>query len=100
MANQENAHYSTATAATVAGVAGAIIGAAATVAATQLLKDKKTRDKLKGALTNMRDQFGQTAEVGTKGGKAVKKSKKSKTTIKAKTEKNGQMMEAAPSVGA
>ena len=44
------------TAATMAGVAGAVVGAGVAVAATQILSDKKTRDKVKETFNKVKTQ--------------------------------------------
>lgn len=54
----------------VAGVAGAVAVAGVTVAATIALKDKKTREKVKKAFTNIKNQamdYVETLETDKKG---------------------------------
>lgn len=66
--------------AAMAGVAGAVVGAGVAVAATKLMSDKKTRDRVKATLTNVKDQvleaIDRTAEVSQKGGTAIRQGKK------------------------
>lgn len=40
----------------MAGVTGAVVGAGVAVAASQALKDKKNRDRVKKTLTDVKDQ--------------------------------------------
>jgi hypothetical protein len=57
----------------VAGITGAIVGAGAAVATAVALKDKKNRDKVKKAFTNVKDKaLGYVKKIQ----KEVKKEKK------------------------
>ena len=51
---QNNKHLSTGS--VIAGIAGAVAVTGVAVAATIALKDKKTRDKVKNALSGVKDQ--------------------------------------------
>lgn len=52
----------------VAGVAGAVVGAGAAVAATKLMSDKKMRDRVKGTFTQVRDQVMEAIDTKAKDG--------------------------------
>lgn len=62
-----------------AGVAGAVVGAGAAVATAQVLKEEKTRKKIKAVLENAKDQTLEYVKKASKSGgmqKDIKKAKK------------------------
>lgn len=55
------------------GVAGAVIGAGVAIAATKVLSDKKTRDKIKGTFASVKGQFLDRVEGRKSDSKELKK---------------------------
>lgn len=75
----------------VTGVAGAAAIAGVTVAATMALKDKKSREKVKKMLINVKDQaidYVETLKTEPKAGEGTRMTKKIATDTKKVVEKN------------
>lgn len=65
-----------------AGVAGAVVGAGAAVAAVQVLKEEKNRKKIKTVLENAKDQTLEYVKNARKSGEIQKDIKKAKQVAK------------------
>jgi hypothetical protein len=90
---------------TMAGVAGAVVGAGVAVAATKALSNKKVRDRVKGTLSSVTNQVIEAMESAdsngkiSPGGKTGRGSKKSSRRISGRKAQTGDAASGSMAIG-